>query len=108
MNPKYQYNNKGPISEFSNSIYLAIFLKCLGAGRETPNLEIAGSNPILSKVLLIRALFLFFSFHFIKLFFVVLPLVLAKHSFASVFTLRANFWRCVACVSELQLACVQI
>ena len=30
------------------------------AGCETPNLEVAGSNPIISKVILIQGLFLFF------------------------------------------------
>ena len=39
------------------------------AVRETPILEVAGSKPICSKVLLIRGLFLYFIFHFIKLLF---------------------------------------
>ena len=37
------------------------------AGRETPISEVAGSNPIPSKALLFRGLYLFFLFSLIKL-----------------------------------------
>ena len=51
------------------------------AGHEIPNLDVAGSNPISIKVLLIQGLFLFFS---ISLY-------------------EAVFCRVLACVCEAQL-----
>ena len=49
------------------------------AGRITPNLEVAGSTPISSKVLLTHARFFsFFNFHLKKLLFLLFWLVFAN------------------------------
>ena len=61
------------------------------AWRKISNIEVAGSNFIRSKVLLIRGLFPFFFFKFLGSFFVVFLLVFARRRFPCVITITIEY-----------------